>query len=278
MGNNVAKDFTSIKLGSGTTRSTRRRGSTGSCCSEAEPYLPLGLQVQHRSDRLFTAGSVVERSTTVLVRCDPQRKSTIIFDQKSMLPLFVTKTYKKRSKGIATVESVTTDRDGKVLFLTTSPTKKERRIFKAPKSITPIHHHEHALESMEYAQRRDSFRSTDSTASSISTRSTDSFEDCWGFATSGKNDMLACAAEIDIDNSGSSVQAFFSVIVWTGAGPEPRPVLRATKIPGIKGGALVTDITSSSCRLVGKAFYDEKRMEPIIKIAAGADALSVIAL
>ena len=68
-----------------------------------------------------------DRPCTVLVRRDVNRQATIIFDQESMMPLYITT--QKREQG---VHSVTTDRHGRILYLTTAPRKGQRLIFKAP--------------------------------------------------------------------------------------------------------------------------------------------------
>lgn len=64
--------------------------------------------------------------------------------------------------------------------------------------------------------------------------------------------------------------------MWTGCGPEPRQVYQAIRIPQVKCGVLIVDANDD--HVVGKAFLDEKRKEPRIKIVAGADVASVVAL
>merc|ERR1712232_1324472 len=85
---------------------------------------------------------------------------------------------------------------------------------------------------------------------------------------------LPVAAQIEVDKSQAAPVAFFSVIVWGGSGPKKAvPVYKRIRIPQVKFGALVVDMEG---QVVGKSFLDEKRMEPIVRIAAGADVASVV--
>eukprot|EP00522_Entomoneis_paludosa_P014536 CAMPEP_0172439412 /NCGR_PEP_ID=MMETSP1065-20121228/413_1 /TAXON_ID=265537 /ORGANISM="Amphiprora paludosa, Strain CCMP125" /LENGTH=257 /DNA_ID=CAMNT_0013188093 /DNA_START=41 /DNA_END=814 /DNA_ORIENTATION=- len=249
MGNSIARDFKKVQLDQ------------------------AGAMSEGLSEEMIAPGSVtLKNPMTVVIRRDHNRKgSIIVFDLGSMLPLYVTK--KKRDKK-SELESVTKDRQGKVLFLTTAPSKGKRLIYKAPKNtpskirstspptVAPVVDGESGLDSS----------STHSSSSFTSiTSNTSSSSSSWRYSKSD----LPCSAQIDIDRSGSSSKAFLSVVVWKGSGPELRQVYKAVQIPQVKYGSLVVD---NEGHVVGKSCLDEQRMEPKIQIAAGADVPSVVAL
>ena len=239
MGNSIVGDFKKVELGSGSASSLAK-------------------------DMIATGSIVLDKPMTVLVRHDDQRKSTIFFDFETMQPLYITSTknvYDRGNKGDKVC--VTKDRKGRALFLTTQPTKNKRLIYRAPKELTK----------------------TQSSSSSISTapiesgsnHSTHSARVAQQFVShkQSENDNVACAAQIDLDRAGAAVCAFLSVVVWKGSGAQFMSLYKAVLIPQVKYGALVLDMKG---QVVGKATMDNQRMQPMIKVAKGADVTSVVAL
>ena len=255
MGNSIVRDFNNVELGHGT--------------------LP-------NKDAMIAPGSVVlDEPMTVLVRHDDQGKSTIFFDFSTMLPLYVSTT---KTVDANTKITVTKDSKGRILFLTSYPTKGKRLIFRAPKNLTRSPSTRTALASLTSSSSNDPLHSNHSehSASGASVvahafveeqrRRTNTKND----KNSNKNDTdVPCAAQIDVDRSGATVTAFLSVVVWKGSGPELLSVYKAVQIPKVKYGALVLDMQG---QVVGKSFLDDRRMQPKIQVAAGTDVPSVVAL
>ena len=238
MGNTVAKDFAKISVAKNGT-------------------VPLFQK------ELIAPGSIILKdSMKVVLRQDHERKTTIVFDEDTMLPLFVTE---NKSKG--GVHSITKDSRGKTLFLTTAPSKNKRLIYKAPKSAPrkPVEKDTGSLDTTS-THSSSSYHSTGSASSRGTTSSA-------LYARFQKND-IPCTAQIEIDNVGAAKQAFFSLIVWKGTGPDYMQVYKAVQIAQVKYGCLVVD---NAGQVVGKCQIDEARMEPVVEVARGADLPSVIA-
>mmetsp|Transcript_7436 Transcript_7436/g.15164 ORF Transcript_7436/g.15164 Transcript_7436/m.15164 type:complete len:264 (+) Transcript_7436:199-990(+) len=255
MGNTIARDFHNVELAN-------------------EGSVPI-LQKE-----LIAPGStLLKKPISVVLRHDHNRNSTIVFDEESMLPLFVTSNKKKKktrssSKSTPVVTSCTKDSQGHMLYLTTAPSKNTRLIFKAPKSSQ--------ASSSSSSFRPENHTLDDNSSHSFTSTTADSTSSphvcaSWSDATSArcKNSNLPCAAQIDIDSSGAAVTAFLSVTVWRGTGPDLVQVYKAVKISQVKYGALVVD---NQGQVVGKSAMDEDRLEPRIEIARGADIPSVVAL
>jgi len=242
MGNSIARDFAKVSLGHGSVPSSFEK-------------------------ELIAPGSVVlDQPMTVLLRRDHSRKSTIVFDGESMMPLLITESKRRKkssssSSSSAPLDSVTKDRRGHKLFLTTAPSKNERLIYKAPKTAAPV-----AVGDQSSLDNLDSSNHSSSSYCSLSsTRSS---------ASRYADSDVPATAKIEIDHSGAVVTAFFSVVVWKGSGPEMMQVYKAVKVPTVKYGALVAD---NSGQVVAKSKLDESRMEPTIQVAAGADVPAVVA-
>lgn len=231
MGNSIARDFKNVQLGKGS--------------------VPDSM-----SKELIAPGSVVlDSPMTILLRKDEGRKSTIIFDADSMMPMYIVESKRKKKEySDSRVDSVTKDRRGRKLFLTMAPSKNERLIYKAPKKAAS----KGGLDDLDSSNH-----STSSVGSAASLRSSLRVD----------TDVPA-AAKIDVDRSGASTKAFFSVVVWKGSGPEMMPVYKGVKIDSVKYGALVADNMGA---VVAKAKLDEQRMEPKLEIASGADVPAVVA-
>lgn len=86
---------------------------------------------------------------------------------------------------------------------------------------------------------------------------------------------VPCAAQIKVMRSGAAVTAAMFVSVPSKTGTEFVVCYKASKIPAVKFGALITDMTGE---VVGKSSFDEARMNPVIKVAPGADLPCVLAI
>ncbi|KAL7556829.1 hypothetical protein ACA910_014172 [Epithemia clementina (nom. ined.)] len=267
MGNSIAKEFKMVELGQGA--------------------------LDHKE--LIAPGSVVlDQAMTVLVRYDDNRKSTIFFDFSTMLPLYVSSTKMVDNN---TKITVTKDNQGKTLFLTTYPTKGKRLIYRAPKDLAtkgsssssssssskssdPLsklssHSSRTAKTDPLGSCSSHSRRSACSSASVVAAKSFVRYQQEFQDDNDPTNSEVPCAAQIDLDRSGAAVCAFLSVVVWKGSGPQLCSVYKAVLVPQVKYGALVLDMQG---QVVGKAFLDDRRMQPMIKVAQGADVPSVVAL
>lgn len=85
---------------------------------------------------------------------------------------------------------------------------------------------------------------------------------------------VPCVAQIDLHRSGATATAVLSVVVWNGS-TRLESVYKACQLSQVKSNALVVDMQG---QVVGKACLDDRRMQPIINVAAGADIPSVIVL
>eukprot|EP00522_Entomoneis_paludosa_P009754 CAMPEP_0172452738 /NCGR_PEP_ID=MMETSP1065-20121228/10311_1 /TAXON_ID=265537 /ORGANISM="Amphiprora paludosa, Strain CCMP125" /LENGTH=285 /DNA_ID=CAMNT_0013204843 /DNA_START=77 /DNA_END=934 /DNA_ORIENTATION=+ len=277
MGNSIARDFSRVEL---TPHSHRPLWQT-------ELIAPGG------------AAHILKVARTVLIRQDHARNSLIVFDEETMTPLYITSNKKpssskssKRSgskkSGDAVVKTVTKDSQGRVLFLTTAPNKNKRLIYKAPKLAGDNHHKGSTpadMASLDGQSEHSSSSFTAATATSSSSHPANSSstreqqaQSGWSASCSAryKDNNLPCTAQIDLDSCGATTQAFLSLIVWNGQGPELRQVYKAVKIPQVKYGALIVEHETG--QVVGKSRLDETRLEPMLEIAAGADVPSVVAL
>ncbi|KAL7573003.1 hypothetical protein ACA910_007499 [Epithemia clementina (nom. ined.)] len=295
MGNSVVKDFKQVTLGHGSMP-------------------PLTNLMEQQEGMIASKTTILDRPLTILVRRDYQRKSTIYFDQSSMTPLYLTFTKLRHGHEI----TITKDARGRPLFLTTTTsttatagrrsTKQNKRklIFRAPQDLyraagggssTTSSSSTHKKSGSGSAKRRNStggsssscpshysnsnysdysdHSSGDTSESSSASHSYSRFCQPGYNHAAAANQDVSCAAQIDLDRSGAAICAFLSVVVWNGEGPVLRTVYKAVKIPQVKYGALVMDMMGV---VVGKAFIDEQRLQPIIQVAAGADLASVVAL
>lgn len=89
------------------------------------------------------------------------------------------------------------------------------------------------------------------------------------------DDQVPCAAQIKVNISGGVVTASMAVSVPSKTGTEFVVCYKASKIPAVKFGVLITDMTGE---VVGKSSLEEGRTSPVIRVAAGADLPCVLAI
>ncbi|KAL7558023.1 hypothetical protein ACA910_005503 [Epithemia clementina (nom. ined.)] len=259
MGNSIAKEFKLVEVGTVDTIAT-----------EAYSSSKTTSLVLHNKDIIARGSVVLPQPVTVLVRHDDHRQSTIFFDFATMTPLFTSSTTKQTG---GAKMSITRDRQGRPMFLTTHPSKTKTLIFRAPNDLPRA-----IRESSSCSSSVMDCSSNHSDASS-STNTTRTITEATRRPQQETNDCMdgpdvPCAAHIDLDRSGSCVSAFLSVVVWEGTGPHLRSFYKAVKVPQVKYGALVMNMQGV---VVGKSSLDEQRMQPIIQVAQGADLPSVVA-
>lgn len=248
MGNKLAKDFKNMKLG---------HGHLNEANSGRNAIVPDAV--------------VLEGSMTIAVQIGTKDKTLQFFDTETQKRLFVTTITKSDTMG-----SITKDSRGNVLFVTKSPNKTNRVIYKAsdtfekeissePSSIdtddedlSPVAKIEidyvssavTAFLSVKYRRRERRF-DADGSAASGSQRSESQ-------ATGASS---AVPSSIDL-GSADSMTTFIDVY-------------KAVKIPAVKFGAAVVDMRG---QVVGKAVHEPKAPLPTVLVAAGADASAVVAL